>query len=160
MMGSRHSFVLLLQSVFFFVRSKYGGFAYFGSREWWLQVGLFSLVARSLYLLGSSLIHTRSAGVKKGVRYAEEDNKLTFNIKKYGEGGWHSVPQKAGLQRYGKSSRLRSVGKKGECSGCVSLETDLMQSMLNFNRLKLRLSCFLKHFGLGKLLWLLILMPT
>ncbi|KAK8481443.1 hypothetical protein V6N12_017956 [Hibiscus sabdariffa] len=51
--------------------------------------------------------------MKKGVWSAGEDNKLTSNFQKHGDGGWRSVPQKTSLQRYGKSCRLRSVGIRG-----------------------------------------------
>ncbi|KAL4311625.1 hypothetical protein GQ457_01G048610 [Hibiscus cannabinus] len=51
----------------------------------------------------------RSDGVKKGAWTAEEDQKLTSYIQKHGEGGWRSVPHKAGLKRYGKSCRLRWI---------------------------------------------------
>ncbi|EOY21912.1 hypothetical protein QUC31_007477 [Theobroma cacao] len=46
-------------------------------------------------------------GLKKGPWTAEEDQKLIAYIQKHGEGGWRSLPEKAGLQRCGKSCRLR-----------------------------------------------------
>ncbi|XVF50093.1 hypothetical protein PTKIN_Ptkin04bG0066900 [Pterospermum kingtungense] len=46
-------------------------------------------------------------GLKKGTWTAEEDQKLIAYIQKHGEGGWRSLPEKAGLQRCGKSCRLR-----------------------------------------------------
>ncbi|XP_012470775.1 transcription factor MYB34 isoform X2 [Gossypium raimondii] len=48
-----------------------------------------------------------SDGLKKGAWTAEEDQKLISYIQKHGEGGWRFLPQKAGLQRCGKSCRLR-----------------------------------------------------
>ncbi|GMI69892.1 hypothetical protein HRI_000658500 [Hibiscus trionum] len=48
-----------------------------------------------------------SDGLKKGVWTAEEDQKLISYVHKHGEGGWRSLPNKAGLQRCGKSCRLR-----------------------------------------------------
>ncbi|KAK8481504.1 hypothetical protein V6N13_037646 [Hibiscus sabdariffa] len=48
-----------------------------------------------------------SDGLKKGAWNAEEDQKLISYIEKHGEGGWRSLPLKAGLQRCGKSCRLR-----------------------------------------------------
>ncbi|KAK8510960.1 hypothetical protein V6N13_091240 [Hibiscus sabdariffa] len=48
-----------------------------------------------------------SDGLKKGAWTAEEDQKLISYLQKHGEGGWRSLPQKAGLQRCGKSCRLR-----------------------------------------------------
>ncbi|KAL4363061.1 hypothetical protein GQ457_04G016300 [Hibiscus cannabinus] len=45
--------------------------------------------------------------LKKGAWTAEEDQKLISYIQEHGEGGWRFLPQKAGLQRCGKSCRLR-----------------------------------------------------
>ncbi|KAK8686193.1 hypothetical protein V6N13_125220 [Hibiscus sabdariffa] len=45
--------------------------------------------------------------LKKGAWTPEEDQKLFSYIQKHGEGGWRFLPQKAGLQRCGKSCRLR-----------------------------------------------------
>eukprot|EP01018_Ginkgo_biloba_P018142 Gb_24641 [translate_table: standard] len=47
--------------------------------------------------------------VKKGLWSPEEDEKLIRHITKYGKGCWSSVPKQAGLQRCGKSCRLRWV---------------------------------------------------
>ncbi|XAR71415.1 hypothetical protein NMG60_11028664 [Bertholletia excelsa] len=46
-------------------------------------------------------------GVRKGAWTGEEDILLKKCIEKYGEGQWHLVPQKAGLNRCRKSCRLR-----------------------------------------------------
>nr|XP_043606169.1 transcription factor MYB114-like [Erigeron canadensis] len=46
-------------------------------------------------------------GVKKGAWTAEEDILLKKCIETYGEGKWHLVPLKAGLNRCRKSCRLR-----------------------------------------------------
>ncbi|XP_047173961.1 transcription factor LAF1-like [Vigna umbellata] len=46
---------------------------------------------------------------KKGLWSPEEDNKLRNYILKQGHGCWSSVPIKAGLQRSGKSCRLRWI---------------------------------------------------
>ncbi|XP_021726613.1 transcription factor MYB74-like [Chenopodium quinoa] len=46
-------------------------------------------------------------GLKKGPWTAEEDQKLIDYIQKYGSGNWRSLPMKAGLERCGKSCRLR-----------------------------------------------------
>ncbi|CAH8324103.1 unnamed protein product [Eruca vesicaria subsp. sativa] len=46
-------------------------------------------------------------GLKKGPWTPEEDQKLLAYIEEHGHGSWRSLPQKAGLQRCGKSCRLR-----------------------------------------------------
>ncbi|EPS67924.1 hypothetical protein M569_06849, partial [Genlisea aurea] len=45
--------------------------------------------------------------LKKGPWTREEDQKLLDYIQKHGHGSWRSLPSKAGLQRCGKSCRLR-----------------------------------------------------
>ncbi|PHT62351.1 Transcription factor MYB39 [Capsicum annuum] len=46
-------------------------------------------------------------GLKKGPWTHDEDQKLLSFIEKHGCGSWRSLPAKAGLQRCGKSCRLR-----------------------------------------------------
>ncbi|PON41337.1 GAMYB transcription factor [Trema orientale] len=46
-------------------------------------------------------------GLKKGSWTTQEDQKLVAYITQNGEGGWRTLPQKAGLLRCGKSCRLR-----------------------------------------------------
>ncbi|CDP00365.1 unnamed protein product [Coffea canephora] len=46
-------------------------------------------------------------GLKKGTWTAEEDQKLLTYIERHGHGSWRALPSKAGLQRCGKSCRLR-----------------------------------------------------
>ncbi|KAI3953848.1 hypothetical protein MKW98_017672 [Papaver atlanticum] len=46
-------------------------------------------------------------GLKKGPWTPEEDQKLLAYIEEYGHGSWRALPPKAGLQRCGKSCRLR-----------------------------------------------------
>ncbi|KAJ7969972.1 MYB transcription factor [Quillaja saponaria] len=46
---------------------------------------------------------------RKGLWSPDEDNKLRNHILKHGHGCWSSVPIKAGLQRNGKSCRLRWI---------------------------------------------------
>ncbi|KAG2566689.1 transcription factor MYB16-like isoform X2 [Panicum virgatum] len=46
-------------------------------------------------------------GLKKGPWTPEEDRKLLAYIEQHGHGCWRSLPAKAGLQRCGKSCRLR-----------------------------------------------------
>ncbi|XP_072977411.1 transcription factor MYB61-like [Typha angustifolia] len=47
--------------------------------------------------------------LRKGLWSPEEDEKLMNHITKYGHGCWSSVPKQAGLQRCGKSCRLRWI---------------------------------------------------
>ncbi|GAB4831668.1 hypothetical protein Ancab_005680 [Ancistrocladus abbreviatus] len=46
-------------------------------------------------------------GLKKGPWTPEEDQKLLAYIEEHGHGNWRALPAKAGLQRCGKSCRLR-----------------------------------------------------
>ncbi|KAL9234115.1 hypothetical protein vseg_009020 [Gypsophila vaccaria] len=46
-------------------------------------------------------------GLKKGPWLPEEDQKLVDYIQEHGPGNWRTLPKKAGLQRCGKSCRLR-----------------------------------------------------
>ncbi|KAA8530389.1 hypothetical protein F0562_005098 [Nyssa sinensis] len=46
-------------------------------------------------------------GMKKGPWTPEEDQKLLAYIEEHGNGSWRALPAKAGLQRCGKSCRLR-----------------------------------------------------
>ncbi|KAM1633316.1 hypothetical protein ACFX14_011510 [Malus domestica] len=46
-------------------------------------------------------------GLKKGPWTPEEDQKLLTYIEEHGHGSWQALPAKAGLQRCGKSCRLR-----------------------------------------------------
>nr|XP_043624526.1 transcription factor MYB106-like [Erigeron canadensis] len=46
-------------------------------------------------------------GLKKGPWTSEEDQKLVAYIEEHGHGSWRALPLKAGLQRCGKSCRLR-----------------------------------------------------
>ncbi|GLT91471.1 hypothetical protein SLE2022_093570 [Rubroshorea leprosula] len=47
--------------------------------------------------------------VKRGLWSPEEDEKLIKHITEHGHGSWSSVPKLAGLQRCGKSCRLRWI---------------------------------------------------
>ncbi|KAI9161921.1 hypothetical protein LWI28_022036 [Acer negundo] len=47
--------------------------------------------------------------VKKGLWSPEEDEKLLKHITTHGHGSWSSIPKLAGLQRCGKSCRLRWI---------------------------------------------------
>ncbi|RYR23512.1 hypothetical protein Ahy_B03g068723 [Arachis hypogaea] len=47
--------------------------------------------------------------LRKGLWSPEEDEKLFNYISRFGVGCWSSVPKQAGLQRCGKSCRLRWI---------------------------------------------------
>lgn len=47
--------------------------------------------------------------LRKGLWSPDEDEKLLNHINKYGHGCWSTVPKQAGLQRCGKSCRLRWI---------------------------------------------------
>ncbi|KAI3441860.1 uncharacterized protein J3R85_001911 [Psidium guajava] len=53
--------------------------------------------------------HEGEEGLKKGPWSAEEDAKLSEYIEKEGHGRWSDLPRKAGLNRCGKSCRLRWI---------------------------------------------------
>lgn len=57
--------------------------------------------------MGRSPCCDESAGLKKGPWTPEEDQKLIDYITKNGLGSWRSLPKLAGLNRCGKSCRLR-----------------------------------------------------
>ncbi|KAJ6867374.1 hypothetical protein NC652_038555 [Populus alba x Populus x berolinensis] len=48
-----------------------------------------------------------SLGVRKGAWTEEEDILLRKCVEKHGEGRWHEVPSRAGLNRCRKSCRMR-----------------------------------------------------
>ncbi|XP_021898174.1 transcription repressor MYB5-like [Carica papaya] len=55
----------------------------------------------------ASITRSTPEGIKKGPWTAEEDVLLATYIKREGEGRWRTLPSRAGLQRCGKSCRLR-----------------------------------------------------
>nr|ASR18123.1 R2R3MYB38 [Ginkgo biloba] len=63
---------------------------------------------------------------KKGLWSPEEDKKLRSYILKYGHGCWSAVPKRAGLQRCGKSCRLRWINylRPGLKKGAFSLQEE------------------------------------
>ncbi|XP_014519830.1 transcription factor MYB106-like [Vigna radiata var. radiata] len=65
-------------------------------------------------------------GLKKGPWTPDEDKKLLHYVRMHGHGNWRSVPAKAGLQRCGKSCRLRWINylKPGIKRGNFSAEED------------------------------------
>ena len=52
-------------------------------------------------------VDDRQEELKKGPWTADEDELLVRYIKTHGEGGWRTLPKRAGLLRCGKSCRLR-----------------------------------------------------
>ncbi|KAL6543701.1 hypothetical protein OROGR_010198 [Orobanche gracilis] len=56
--------------------------------------------------MGRSNIHEKME-LKKGPWTREEDQKLLAYIEEHGHGSWRALPARAGLQRCGKSCRLR-----------------------------------------------------
>ncbi|KAK8955445.1 Transcription factor LAF1 [Platanthera guangdongensis] len=63
---------------------------------------------------------------RKGLWSPEEDEKLKNYILHYGHGCWSSIPSKAGLQRNGKSCRLRWINylRPGLKRGIFTLEEE------------------------------------
>ncbi|XP_047307609.1 transcription factor MYB41-like [Impatiens glandulifera] len=57
--------------------------------------------------MGRSPCCDKGTGLKKGPWTPEEDQKLVDYIQKHGYGNWRTLPTNAGLQRCGKSCRLR-----------------------------------------------------
>ena len=57
--------------------------------------------------MGRSPCCDQDKDVKKGPWMPEEDDKLRAYINKKGYGNWRSLPKLAGLNRCGKSCRLR-----------------------------------------------------
>ncbi|KAI8527390.1 hypothetical protein RHMOL_Rhmol12G0071300 [Rhododendron molle] len=57
--------------------------------------------------MGRSPCMETKVGLKKGPWTPEEDHKLLAYIDQHGHGSWRALPAKAGLQRCGKSCRLR-----------------------------------------------------
>ncbi|CAI0431552.1 unnamed protein product [Linum tenue] len=49
------------------------------------------------------------SGLRRGPWSSEEDQKLLSYIQLHGHGSWRTLPEKAGLQRCGKSCRLRWI---------------------------------------------------
>ncbi|KAL0363930.1 UNVERIFIED_CONTAM: Transcription factor [Sesamum angustifolium] len=57
--------------------------------------------------MGRSSACCEKVGLKKGPWTPEEDQKLLAYIHQHGHGSWRALPPKAGLERCGKSCRLR-----------------------------------------------------
>ncbi|XP_031281176.1 transcription factor MYB106-like [Pistacia vera] len=59
--------------------------------------------------MGRSSLYSDASGLKRGPWTPEEDQKLLAYIQQHGHGSWRCLPEKAGLQRSGKSCRLRWI---------------------------------------------------
>lgn len=57
--------------------------------------------------MGRSPCREEISGLKKGPWTPEEDEKLMHHIQRHGHGSWRALPKLAGLNRCGKSCRLR-----------------------------------------------------
>ena len=57
--------------------------------------------------MGRSPSCNENVGLKKGPWTSEEDQKLIDYVQKHGHGSWRALPKLAGLNRCGKSCRLR-----------------------------------------------------
>ncbi|KAF3600439.1 hypothetical protein F2Q69_00033376 [Brassica cretica] len=93
--------------------------------------------------MGRSPCCDQDKGVKKGPWVPEEDDKLTAYIEKNGYGNWRSLPKLAGLNRCGKSCRLRWMNylrpdiRRGEFSD------EEESTIVNINRVLLFDKCSL-----------------
>ncbi|KAH9306640.1 hypothetical protein KI387_011044, partial [Taxus chinensis] len=64
--------------------------------------------------------------VRRGLWSPEEDEKLIRYVSSHGHGCWSSVPKQAGLQRCGKSCRLRWINylRPDLKRGCFSIQEE------------------------------------
>ncbi|KAJ0256116.1 SANT/Myb domain-containing protein [Hirschfeldia incana] len=76
-----------------------------------------------------------SKGLRKGAWIAEEDNLLRQCIDKYGEGKWHQVPLRAGLNRCRKSCRLRWLNYLKPSIKRGKLDSDELDLLLRLHKL-------------------------
>ncbi|WJX63986.1 hypothetical protein P8452_48815 [Trifolium repens] len=76
-----------------------------------------------------------TSGVRKGAWTYEEDKLLKSCIIKYGEGKWHLVPQRAGLNRCRKSCRLRWLNYLNPTINKEILSEDEVDMMLRLHKL-------------------------
>ncbi|CAE5960443.1 unnamed protein product [Arabidopsis arenosa] len=76
-----------------------------------------------------------SKGLRKGAWTAEEDSLLRQCINKFGEGKWHQVPVRAGLNRCRKSCRLRWLNYLKPSIKRGKLSSDEVDLLLRLHRL-------------------------
>ncbi|GAB4851478.1 hypothetical protein Ancab_030880 [Ancistrocladus abbreviatus] len=74
-------------------------------------------------------------GIKKGPWTAEEDEILADYVKREGEGGWRTLPKRAGLLRCGKSCRLRWMNYLRPCIKRGAIAPDEEDLILRLHRL-------------------------
>ncbi|CAN1151993.1 Transcription factor MYB106 [Linum perenne] len=91
-----------------------------------------------------------SGGLRRGPWSSEEDQKLLSFVQLHGHGSWRTLPQKAGLQRCGKSCRLRWINylRPGIKRGKFSLheeQTIIQLHALLGNRRMFRWSAIAAH---------------
>nr|QSD99678.1 MYB family transcription factor [Melilotus albus] len=77
----------------------------------------------------------KTRGVRKGAWTYEEDKLLKACINKYGEGKWHLVPQRAGLNRCRKSCRLRWLNYLNPTINRESFSGDEVDLILRLHKL-------------------------
>nr|AIT76562.1 R2R3 MYB anthocyanin regulator [Trifolium repens] len=73
--------------------------------------------------------------VRKGAWTYEEDNLLKACINKYGEGKWHLIPKRAGLNRCRKSCRLRWLNYLNPAINRESFSEDEVDLILRLHKL-------------------------
>ncbi|XP_058754710.1 transcription factor MYB1-like [Vicia villosa] len=78
---------------------------------------------------------SKSRGVRKGAWTYEEDKLLKACIDKYGEGKWHLVPQRAGLNRCRKSCRLRWLNYLNPTINRENFSEDEVDMILRLHKL-------------------------
>nr|ACN79540.1 MYB transcription factor LAP4 [Medicago truncatula] len=77
----------------------------------------------------------KTRGVRKGAWTYEEDKLLKACMQKYGEGKWHLVPQRAGLNRCRKSCRLRWLNYLNPTINRESFSEDEVDMILRLHKL-------------------------
>ncbi|XP_078178231.1 transcription factor MYB61-like [Carex rostrata] len=80
----------------------------------------------SHHIMGRQPISCQKQKLRRGLWSPEEDEKLVNHITKFGHGCWSSVPKQAGIQRCGKSCRLRWMNylRPDLKRGAFSMEED------------------------------------
>ncbi|XP_050907712.1 transcription factor MYB1 [Lathyrus oleraceus] len=79
--------------------------------------------------------NSKSRSLRKGAWTYEEDTLLIACINKYGEGKWHLVPKRAGLNRCRKSCRLRWLNYLNPTINRESFKEDEIDMILRLHKL-------------------------